>query len=202
MCILILCSGRLPCQVKIFLAATTIDFLIDGFIIACEGIVISIALLPHEFVHVLGDVVFLVNFGLGKRQAVLLRLVCQLATPISGCLVKMLRDMYRETLDTMHTYGHGFIAGIFLYVLMIDILPMIEEGHLESHQHHPHLEPRAKQTHSSSREQTPEDQNSDNAEKSKSIPSRILLPILFVICFGITGSLIYCKEHIEALLKG
>ena len=164
---------------------------------------LSIALLPHEFVHVLGDMVFLVNFGLGKRQAVLLRLLCQLATPITGCLVKWLRDVYRETLDTMHAYGHGFIAGIFLYVLMIDILPMIEEGHLESHQHHPHLLPRGKQSQIRHHGAAADDRNAgDSVKWTKSIPPRILLPVLFGICFGITGSLIYGKEHIESLLKG
>lgn len=95
----------LPCSVRVFLLALIIDFIIDGFIIGCEGIVMSIALLPHEFVHVLGDVVFLLSHGLGKKESVILRLLCQLATPIMCCIVKFSQEHYKETLDKMHTYG-------------------------------------------------------------------------------------------------
>ena len=35
----------------------------------------SIALLPHEFVHVLGDVVFFLSHGLGKRESVIISYV-------------------------------------------------------------------------------------------------------------------------------
>ena len=108
-----------------------IDCSIDGFIIAFEGIVISIALVPHEFVHVLGDVVFLVNFGLGKKQAVIIRLLCQLATPITGCAVKVFQEVSRDTLEVMHTYGHGLIAGIFIYILLIDVFLMRSKGYIK-----------------------------------------------------------------------
>eukprot|EP01084_Bolivina_argentea_P115961 206133_1 len=189
----------LPCQVKVFLAAIAIDFIVDGFIIACQGIVTSIALLPHEFVHVLGDVVFLINCGLGKTQAIIIRLLCQLATPISGCVVRLFQDMWKDTLNTIHTYGHGVIAGMFIYILLIDIFPMIEEGHLESHQHHPYLgSPRKSHSNTGPLNDI---EASDIKKQYKKISAKILLPLLFVCCFSMTGTMIYSKDHVEGMLK-
>ena len=196
----------MPCSVKVFLFALIIDFIIDGFIISCGGIVISIALLPHEFVHVLGDVVFLVNCGLGKTQAIIIRLLCQLATPLFGCIVKLSQKYFEDTLEQMHTYGHGVIAGMFIYILLIDILPMIEEGHLESHQHHPHLGP--KRTHSSSDESQNEKLDEADMENNKDeltfcdkLSPKITLTFCFAVCFLTTAMLINGKESLQHRLN-
>ena len=128
-------------------------------------------------------------------------LLCQFATPITGCAFKLFQNVCKDTLETMHTYGHGLIAGMFIYVLLIDILPMIEEGHLESHQHHPRLAP--KKDHSpipNDRKLSESSEVSEVAKHSKTISPKILLPILFTICFAITGALIGSKAQIEKVL--
>eukprot|EP01083_Nonionella_stella_P139347 424911_1 len=194
----------LPCRVKVFMIALIIDFIVDGFIISFEGLVISIALIPHELVHALGDVVFLVNCGLGKTQSIIIRLLCQLTTPITGCMVRLGQDVWKDVLDTVHAYAHGAIAGMFIYILLIDIFPMIEEGHLESHQHHPYLGP--KRTHSQSNEESCQDVQPRCSEitdlpKNTKISPKIALPFFFVLCFSMTGSLIYGQDNINKLLE-
>ena len=169
----------MSCSVRVFILALIIDFIIDGFIIGCEGIIISIALLPHEFVHVLGDIVFFLSHDLGKRESVIIRLLCQLLTPIIACIIKFTQETYKEILDKIHIYGHGAIAGMFIYILLIDILPMIQDIPIKN------------RIHSSSVDIT-------NYNK---ISQKILLPFFFILCFGTTSALICCKDSFEKLLN-
>lgn len=112
------------------------------------------------------------------------------------CVVCLLTPIY--TKNNNNYSGHGVISGMFIYILLIDIFPMIEEGHLESHQHHPHLGP--KKTHSSSIHSDIEHEEANDI-KSYKISPKIVLPFFFVLCFGTTSTLICCKTSFESMLN-
>ena len=166
----------IPNTVKTIMLATVIHNLVDGMVLAMTP-VMAIGLFFHEITHVVGQLAIYVNLGVGKRKALLIRLLTDLFTPIAAISTYYVLSEETPLHHKIKIYGHCLLIGLFMYVLLVDLVPIL-------------FEKDSKHNHQSTNDI---EENNDNIIIEKDKCKTFYVFMCFIISFGIVATIILLK---------
>ena len=119
----------IPATCKVIWIGTALHNLADGMILGLSpDMKVAIPLFIHEIVHTLCNVTFYITLGMTKYQAVILRIASCIFVFFGAFLGQL-----STKLKSFHYYGHGLVLGIFIYMMLVDVLPIVTGNQQHNH---------------------------------------------------------------------
>lgn len=187
----------IPKAVKTIIFATIIHNLVDGMMIGIHPS-IAIPLFFHEITHAAGQLAIYVNLGIGKRKSLMIRLFTDLFAPIAAICTWFCVTSDAETNPIyckLHIYGHCLLIGLFTYVLLADLLPILMESWNEDDNQSEIINVNERDIEDNNDTVSNQIQKSESQTKERRI--QIIYVILsFILSFGaVTAVILLIEEH-------
>ena len=90
----------------------------------------ALPLFIHEITHTLCNVTFYMILGMNLNKAVILRIASCIFVFFGALGAKFAFSLGAK--DRFHTPGHAFVLGVFLDMVLVDVLPILlsdDKGH-------------------------------------------------------------------------
>ncbi|XP_063217568.1 zinc transporter foi [Bacillus rossius redtenbacheri] len=88
------------------------------------GFSTSIAVFCHELPHEIGDFAVLLKAGMSARQAIFYNMLSSIL-----CLFGMILGIFLGTTETASEWIFSVVAGMFLYIALVDMIPELTTNH-------------------------------------------------------------------------
>ena len=124
-----------PNSAKRIIFATIIHNMVDGMMIGIHPR-IAIPLFFHEITHSVGQLAIYVNLGIGKKRSLMIRFFTDLFGPIAAIsahfVMRSGSSSHAIYYKKMDIYAHCLLIGLFTYVLLGDLLPILVQSYNDS----------------------------------------------------------------------